>query len=390
MVRPSGDGCNMRCKYCYVPGGDSPYVGLMKLETFQQSIRLALNYAKRSAPFNLEILFHGGEPLLWGIENYTKALEYISKLGDGLKDSVKIRIKLQTNGTLLDDNFASLFGKHNVYVGISLDGPKEIHDKLRVYPNNKGSYDDVIRAVRLLRKHQRHIGAIMVVTKYHLGKEQELYNFFKENGLGLQPSPLIMWGRAKIFSNLYITPQEYLKFMRNLLDIWIKDGDPIDIPIFMKAVQAIVLEKPVSYCHMSIGCAKTRHFLAIDWDGTVSLCNRTASLHVPDFMFGNIHNVNDLEEIFTHSNFVKLVERAETLRNTRCNSCPLHRKGLCGGGGGCPFLAYINGNLDAVPPSCDYEKQLIEMVIPYVIPYKKEAKELLERWLESEEEVSYL
>jgi uncharacterized protein len=145
--------CNLNCSYCYVYNmADSSWKqrpALMSNEVFEAALERSLQQCRATGQEQLRIAFHGGEPCLIGLDTFdawcTRARAVLGKI-------VKLHLVMQTNGTLLDSRWVDLLRKHRVSVGISMDGPKEIHDAVRVDHRQQGSYDQVERGLRLLQE----------------------------------------------------------------------------------------------------------------------------------------------------------------------------------------------------------------------------------------------
>lgn len=156
--------CNLNCSYCYVYNmADSSWKqrpALMSNEVFEAAIERSLQQCRATGQEQLRIAFHGGEPCLMGPERFeawcTRARAVLGKI-------VKLHLVMQTNGTLLDSRWVELLQKHRVSVGISMDGPKEIHDAVRVDHRQQGSYDQVERGLRLLEQAQVPYGVGCVI-----------------------------------------------------------------------------------------------------------------------------------------------------------------------------------------------------------------------------------
>jgi uncharacterized protein len=145
--------CNLNCSYCYVYNkGDMTWQSrpaIMSEAVFSAALNRIRHHCIRSGQQSVKIVFHGGEPCLAGSERFSTWC-YLAK--KTLGDLVRIDLSIQTNGTLLDDGWIEVFQLHDVKVGVSLDGPKEIHDVFRVDHQGRGSYDAVARGLSLLRE----------------------------------------------------------------------------------------------------------------------------------------------------------------------------------------------------------------------------------------------
>ncbi len=133
----------------------------MSFELFQKLIEMTKEYIIKNKISTLEILFHGGEPLLWGLEKYKKALKEIFNALNN--QNLFLKVKIQTNATLLNKKWVSLFSKYHTYVSSSLDGPKEIHDLLRVDYEGKGTHTKVLKNLRMLKKHKKQSEQLLLL-----------------------------------------------------------------------------------------------------------------------------------------------------------------------------------------------------------------------------------
>jgi uncharacterized protein len=178
MLKPAGSLCNLDCKYCYyldkaeIYGGKEPRMTIDMLET------VVKEYIKANEVPEVTFNWHGGEPLVLGLDFYRKALEFEEKYADGKK----IHNTIQTNGTLLDDGWASFLADNDFLVGISIDGPRDIHDKFRKDKGQNPTFDRVIQGIRLLSRHGVKFNTMSTVNSASEGRGLETYLFLKSLG----------------------------------------------------------------------------------------------------------------------------------------------------------------------------------------------------------------
>jgi uncharacterized protein len=189
MTKPIGPICNLDCKYCF-------YLEKEKLfapnENFRMSYEVLETYVRDyiEAQDTPEITFawQGGEPTLLGVKFFRKAVELQRKYGGGKK----IHNALQTNGTLLDDEWGEFLSKEKFLVGLSIDGPARLHNAYRVNKKGRDTYDDVVRGLHMLKKHRVEFNTLTVVNRANARHPLEVYRFLRDIGSGfLQFIPLV-------------------------------------------------------------------------------------------------------------------------------------------------------------------------------------------------------
>ncbi|MBE0533922.1 MAG: radical SAM protein, partial [Rhodospirillales bacterium] len=184
MVKPNGPRCNLDCTYCYYLEKERLYPETRKFrmpdDVLEAYVRdYIATQAKAGAP---EIWFswQGGEPTLLGVEFFRRAVALQKKYRPA---GAAVRNALQTNGTLLDEEWARFLKEHDFLVGLSIDGPRELHDRYRVDRAERPTFDKVMEAVALLRGHQVDFNALTVVHRQNARKPREVYRFLKSIGV---------------------------------------------------------------------------------------------------------------------------------------------------------------------------------------------------------------
>ena len=178
MMKPAGSLCNLDCHYCYyldkaeIYGGHEPKMSYDMLET---TIR---EYIKANDVDEVTFNWHGGEPLVLGLDFYKKAVELERKYADGKK----IHNTLQTNGTLINYDTAEFFRDNNFLIGVSIDGPKDIHDKFRKDKGGFPTFDKVIKGIGILQRCGVQFNTMSTINKASEGRGLETYQFLKHIG----------------------------------------------------------------------------------------------------------------------------------------------------------------------------------------------------------------
>jgi uncharacterized protein len=229
--------CNLNCRYCYLP--DRKDSGGMSDEVLQASARFV--FACELSGGEVEFLWHAGEPLAAGLEFYKRAFALFAKEAPA---GLRIRHVIQTNGTLLTRQWCELFSQYHVQVGLSVDGPAEIHDQNRRTWGDKGTHAKVMRGYELLRRSGIRAGAICVLTRESLRWPDRIYDFFKEAGFASVAFNVEESEGVYLRSGLLEVKSEdirdlYELFMRRIWQRWREDKQVITIREFKQMLGCI-------------------------------------------------------------------------------------------------------------------------------------------------------
>jgi uncharacterized protein len=238
MVFPVGPICNLACKYCYYLNKTSLYP---ETKDFRMSEELLEEFIKQYIDAQpgpiINFGWQGGEPTLRGIDFFRKAVELEKKY---LPEGWQFINSFQTNGVLLNPEWCDFLRENNFLVGISIDGPADLHDAYRVDQEGKPSHERVLNGLHLLQEHHVEYNILCVVNDVNVSKPLEVYNFFKQEGVKfIQFIPLVEHlGQGKV-SSRSINGEEYGQFLTAIFDEWIiNDLGDIFVQIFEEAVAA--------------------------------------------------------------------------------------------------------------------------------------------------------
>lgn len=271
LVKPSSGGCNVRCKYCFYHdeqlNRETFSYGFMSEETLEILIKKALEYATVRCTFG----FQGGEPTLRGLDFFRLAVELQKKYNI---HRVEIFNAIQTNGLLIDSEWADFLRENKFLVGLSLDGTKETHDLNRLDPNGKGTFNRVLQTAQRLAAHQVDFNLLTVVTNQTADNIGKIYGFYRRSGLLYQQyipclDPL---GEQRGISPYSLTPEKFAKFLKALFDLWYRDviaGKFIYIRYFENLL-GMLLGRPPEHCGLSGRCALQN---VVEADGSVYPCD---------------------------------------------------------------------------------------------------------------------
>lgn len=305
MLKPAGAHCNLACKYCYYLEKNNLYQNshrhLMSDETLEQFTR---EYIEAQTMPQVLFTWHGGEPLMRSIDFYKKALALQKKYAHGKQiDNV-----IQTNGTLLTDEWCEFFAQNHWLVGISIDGPQEYHDHYRVTPAGKPSWEKVMQGIQLLKKHRVEWNAMAVVNAYNAEHPLEFYHFFRDNGCQyLQFTPIVERltehedGRTLAsladdreipLADASVTPQQWGNFLCTIFDDWVRhDVGKTFVEIFDCTLANWMGVLP-GICAYSKECG---HAGVMEHNGDVYSCDHFV---FPEYKLGNIREQSLIDMLY--------------------------------------------------------------------------------------------
>lgn len=319
---PSFD-CNFRCKYCYL--NNNTKVSPQKLCTdFICSILFQLKESLPTHNRKIKLIWHGGEPLLWGIDNYIQVFEYIKcKLSD-----IVVQNSIQCNLSLIDDNYLELFKRYDIKLGFSLDGTKEINDAQRVFVNGNGSFDTILDKLRLCREKGLNPGCIAVCSRKLVGKIKQLYHLMNELQLNFKLNPLFETGEAvKVKDELGVTVMDYAKIMIDLFDLMMDDPNCMIVENNLLEMASAVATGVTEHCLFGYNCQD--NFLAITPTGDVTPCGRFCDNDLLQYSYGNLHN-ETLSVILSRIKQSEIYKRTEYIAQSDCAKCRWFN--ICHGG----------------------------------------------------------
>ena len=322
MAKPVGALCNLRCSYCYYLGADAR----TGIESYRMSDELLERYIKgyiKASPGPVvQFNWHGGEPTLAGKAFFEKAVSLQKKY---LPEGFQCINNIQTNGVLIDEDFAEFLKANAFDVGLSTDGAECVHDHFRKHPDGSGSYAETVRTAEILRKKGISADLLCTVTKRSTEHAKEVYAGLKALQTGwIQFIPIVVRDpETGDVTEDSVTPEGYGKFLCDIFDEWIfRDLGSVDIQLF--AETALVLAGgSSSLCTMAPRCGRVP---IVEHDGSVYSCD-----HFVDraHYLGNITET-DLDLLVDSEKQRTFGDGKQTMLTKKCRTCPY--LAICNGG----------------------------------------------------------
>jgi uncharacterized protein len=356
VAKPIGPACNLDCAYCFYLEKQALYRAgedyRMPDEVLSTFIR---KYVEAQPTPVVEFVWQGGEPTLLGVDFFRRVIE----LQAPFADCKTITNSLQTNGTLLDDEWCRFLKQHNFMVGISLDGPREIHDRYRRDRCGKGSFDAVMRGLRLLQKHGVEYNIMASVARETAVRPLDVYRFFRDEGVEfIQFVPIVerppdaaarqlglkLAGPARLDGEVSCTdvtpwsviPEEYGDFLIAIYEEWVRrDVGKVFVMNFEWALNAWI-GNPSPVCIHSGQCGRS---VVLEHNGDLFACDHFV---YPEYRLGNILN-DDLMALVEKSRQSGFGVHKESSLPRWCGKCEV----LAACRGGCPkhrFLETCQGD----------------------------------------------
>jgi uncharacterized protein len=287
MAKPTGSRCNLRCDYCFFLEKSALYPGSderMTDEVAEAFIRQTV--AAQKVPF-VTLAWQGGEPTLMGLDFFRRALEVER---EALPADWQVERTLQTNGTLLTEEWAVFLAENNILVGLSIDGPRELHDAYRHDGAGRSVFDDVEAAARLLQRHGAEFNVLCTINAANQAHPLEVYRYFRDvlGARYLQFIPIVevetlpFDGIAGTVTDRSVSPREYGEFLSAIFDEWVRHDVGEMFVQFFDGVLASYLRGYSSLCILRPTCGEG---VALEHNGDVYSCD-----HFVDtpYLLGNI------------------------------------------------------------------------------------------------------
>ena len=291
MIKPASSLCNLRCKYCfYANVSDLREVksyGIMPYDLMEKM--LSNIYDELDDNAQIDIAFQGGEPTLASLEWFKHFTDIIDKW----EKKIIVNYALQTNGILIDDDWAKFFYDHKVLVGLSLDMIKDLHDNVRVDVNGKGTYNNLIKTVNILNKYHVEYNVLCTLTNNVARYPVKVYNELKKLNIRFVQFTPCLDELDKPHASVYaLTPKRFASFYKTIFDLWYQDfchNNYYSIKLIDDIVNLLAYNRQTA-CGI---LGKCQAQLVVEANGMVYPCDFYC---LDDHCLGNIldHSLNEL------------------------------------------------------------------------------------------------
>lgn len=315
LVKPAGPECNMACTYCFYLRKSELFPGVqthrMSEEVLEEMTRQVMNQSQKQVSFS----WQGGEPTLMGLPFFKKVVELQMKYGRGHA----VGNGLQTNGLLIDEQWAEFLKEYKFLVGLSIDGPEHIHDRYRLMRNGKGSWSRISDRARLLLDSEVEVNALAVLNDYSVRFPEEIYEFFKSIGLNyMQFIPCVELdpNHPEQLAPFAVSPEEYGAFLCKMFDLWMADfidDSPSTSVRFFESVFFHYVGLTPPECTLLDECGV---YVVVEHNGNVYSCDFFVE---PDWKLGNVMK-DDLETLLNSEKQKKFGQMKSALPR-ECQEC---------------------------------------------------------------------
>lgn len=308
IIKPMNGACNMNCGYCYMNNLDVPQKNDF-LKMNQQTLRATIDFFC-SKNEKIEFIWHGGEPLLVGINFFENIVIFQNSWK---KKGKEIRNFVQTNGTLLNEDWIKFFKKNDFFIGVSLDSPLEFHESVRLYKNGRNSLSDVLDGIKLLKRENIFSGISCCIGRSNFKKVIEIFDFFDSQDIKSIKFLRIKNCQNSILENEEISQKEFSYFLFEVFKEWIKRDD-VDLEIRdIKSVVDVMLGGNFRECTKMGEC---NQFATVYSDGSIFPCD--SFLNKSEFRFGSVFN--DFNSVVSSNNFLNFFKKIN-LKKEECVYC---------------------------------------------------------------------
>ena len=353
LIKPVSFDCNLRCEYCFYLRAEEVYGSgrhRMPDEVLEEMIRQMMGYGFRETVFG----WQGGEPTVAGLDFFRRIVEFQKKYG---KTGQVVGNALQTNATLIDEDWARFLAEYRWLVGVSIDGPKEIHNRYRRTAGGGETFHLVLRGLRALRQHGVAVNALVLVSRGNVNRARQVYQFVRDQGFDfLQFIPCVEKDpRTGELAHFAITGDEFGDFLCDTFDVWKTTGGPGKVSVrYFDAVRRYLLDGGYDLCVMGDRCDA---YLLVEYNGDVYPC---------DFFMYDEWKLGNLMETPLHQiGETPLRKKFAAMKAAKLEACrECEWVAFCHGG--CPKDRVVAGDpCEVETPLCAAYKIFLAHAVPF-------------------------
>ena len=287
MAKPVGAICNLACQYCFYLPKERLYEGSKFRMTDEVQESFLRQYIEAQHIPHVTVAWQGGEPTLMGIDFFRRAVELVERYK---RRTMTVEHTIQTNGTTLDTEWCEFLRDNGILVGISIDGPKEMHDAYRVDPQGRGTHDRVMEGLRLLQEHEVDYNVLATIHAANADHPLDVYRFFRDEvgAQFIQFIPIVErvnetgYQEGHEVSSRSVTGKQFGEFYKTIFDEWVRnDVGEMFVQMFDLTLAAWV-GQPGAVCTMAPTCGNA---LALEHNGDLYSCDHYVE---PGQLLGNI------------------------------------------------------------------------------------------------------
>jgi len=284
LIKPTSADCNLRCEYCFYLDRSALYPETKRHRMSDTVLdRMISSYMATAQPAYY-FGWQGGEPTLMGVEFFRRVTEYQQKYG---RRGAVVSNGLQTNATLIDDEMAAHFSKYRFLVGVSIDGPAQMHDRFRVNPAGRGSHADVLKGIDCLKRHNVEFNALVLVSSANVNRAKEVYHYLCDLGMYYhQYIPCVEFDNNGHPLTFTISAKQWGDFLCDVFAEWIRrDARRVSIRWFDSVISYLV-DGSYTVCQMGQNCCQ---YFLVEHNGDIYPCDFFVQ---PELRLGNIRNTS--------------------------------------------------------------------------------------------------
>ena len=320
LIKPSSADCNIHCTYCFYLEKKALYPGLHRRQMSTEVLeRMVAGYMETPQP-TYGFSWQGGEPTLMGRAFFRKVTELQERYG---RRGATVANSLQTNGILMTDELAEHLARYNFLVGVSIDGPEELHDRYRVTEGGRGTHRQVLRGVEILERNNVEYNVLTLVSSANVGRAREVYRYLRDD-LGVRYHQYIPCVEFDPEGNLLphaITGEQWGAFLLEIFEEWHGGNEETVSVRLFDSVLTMLLDGYANTCVMARNC---RRYFVVEHNGDVYPCDFFVE---HNRLLGNV--MRDRFEEMWQSRTFRDFGRAKRHWNEACTSCPYLN--LCAG-----------------------------------------------------------